>query len=156
MIPCHVHVAFFIIAASWLFSIIQFRNLRFDLRIPAGYLTACMLMGSIQYLYALRHGNNLWLSHLFAPMELGILAWLLSLWEKDSSKRHGMQLFTILFETKERHPTPHRVVTQRSTAARILLIPSENTLSSGSKLTTMHDFVSTSKRCPGCVRTPAL
>ena len=97
MKPWYVYTAFFTAVASWFFSMIRFRNLRFDLRILAGYLTACVLMGSLQYLYALHYGNNLWLSYLFTPIEFGILAWLLSFWEEDGWKRHGMQLSTIFF-----------------------------------------------------------
>lgn len=56
-----------------------------EMRILFAYLIASFLVTVIMYLLAAKGINNLWLMHLFTPVQFGCLIWVFSFWATPST-----------------------------------------------------------------------
>jgi len=97
MIPLHTKIKFAVDVIVCALGLIRWQNLGRDTRILAVYFSVSVALSLLQFHLASQRINNLWLMHLFTPIQYAFLAWIFALWQNDHRIRLGLQLSTILF-----------------------------------------------------------
>ena len=97
MIPLHMHIKTAVDVAVCALGFIRYQKLGRDTRILAVYFSVSVISSLLQLYLASHRINNLWLIHLFTPIQYAFLAWIFALWQNDHRMRFVLQLSTILF-----------------------------------------------------------
>ena len=96
-IPLHTQLAFVAQVAVCGVGIFAFRRSCIQLKIIAIYFVVSTAFSVVQLYLASHHANNLWLTHLFTPIQYAFFAWTFSLWQSTNGMRKSLQISVVIF-----------------------------------------------------------
>lgn len=96
-IPLHTQLAFIVQVVVCAVGIARFRNHSIQLKIVAVYFIVSTAFSVCQFYLASKRINNLWLTHLFTPIQYAFFAWTLSLWQRNVRLQRVVQISVLAF-----------------------------------------------------------
>jgi hypothetical protein len=97
MIPLHTKIKFGVDVVVCIIGLVRYRKARKDTRLLALWFALSVFTSILEYYFAVHRLNNLWINHIFTPVEYALLAWIFSLWQKDPRGQFALRLSAILF-----------------------------------------------------------
>ena len=97
MMPLHIHIKTAVDVVVCALGLIRYQKLGRGTRILAVYFSVSVALSLVQFYLASQRINNLWLTHLFTPIQYAFFASIFALWQNDHRMKLALQLSAILF-----------------------------------------------------------